>query len=101
MNGNGDTSMNIKQLWRKHEDEYNNFELVMNPMNERPHLCAFMLLDSLIPGKKDLIIAAEHGEIFLGISLDELEGIITEGDIVTLIRCGVRISEFDWLCMFV
>ena len=93
--------MNIKKLFLKHEDEYSNFHLEINPRSQRPDLCAFMLLDFLVPSKKDLIVSLGSREILFGIDLADLECVITEKEVITLIRCGVRISSDDILYMFV
>lgn len=67
----------------------------------RADLHAFMLLDSLVPCTHDMVSAVEHDEIFIEVSLDKLAAVATEEQMVELIRCGVRLSEYDCLAMFV
>lgn len=74
---------------------------IKNPRSKRGDMHAFMLLDELLPDEVgDMVVAAEHDEIFLGIDPGELAKVITEAQIIELICCGVRYSD-DSLCMFV
>lgn len=95
--------MNIKELFKKHSDEYLHFERVHNPLSARPDLAAFMLLDKLL-GHSDanILSYSGHDEVFLSIDVAELCKVLSEEDIITLCRCGVRYSsEYNCLCMFV
>jgi len=93
----------IRDIFKKYEDEFLRFEDVKErPYGNRPDLHAFMLLDKLVPGKRDMVSAAEHDEIWLDVDTTDLEGIATEDQIVELIRCGVRYDEdTDSLALFV
>lgn len=93
----------IKELFERFSDEFCKFELVENKLHNRPDIVAFLLLDKLVPGiGKDIIIAAEHDEIYLDVDCEFLANAATEDDIKTLIRCGVRYDESNsLLCMFV
>jgi len=98
--------MNLQEIWDKHSDgdgdEFLKFDRVQNKMANRPDIHAFMLLDKLVPGTSDMVSAAEHDEIWLTVSPEELEKAATEEQIVELIRCGVRLdSSTDSLAMFV
>jgi hypothetical protein len=65
-------------------------------------LHAFNLLDKLVPGTRDMISAAEHDEIWLEVSPEELAKVATEEQIIDLIRCGVRYERgADSLALFV
>lgn len=86
-------------LFEKHQDEHLRFEQIVAPLNRRPDLHAFILLDRLVPGDTDMVAAAEHDEIFLEVQLGELAAVITEEIIVDLIRCGVR-CDGEGLAMF-
>jgi hypothetical protein len=78
------------------------FSRIENPLSKRPDLCAFLLLDKLVPGNRDIVGDAGHDEIGLDVDLEALAEAATEEDIITLIRCGVRYDEEDnWLQMFV
>ena len=78
------------EQYEKHDDEYLKFDLVQNKTSRRPDLHAFNLLDRLVPGEDDIVNAAEHDEIYLSVSPDELAKVATEEQIIELIRCGVR-----------
>ena len=69
--------------------------------SNRPDLHAFILLDRIFPDTADIVTAAEHDEIYLGISYGQIETLAPE-TILELYRCGVRYdSSTDSLCMFV
>lgn len=58
----------------------------------RRDLCAFILLDALVPGKRlgDMVSAAEHDEIYLAVDPEELAAsAVTEEDIKALVGLGV------------
>lgn len=62
------------------------------------------MLDRLVPSLNgaDMVCAAEHDEVYLETNVKELEKVITDADILTLVRCGVRYDDtFDCLAMFV
>jgi hypothetical protein len=93
--------MDIREVFEKNEDEFLKFDRVESPRSSRPDLNAFLLLDFLVPGKVDMVCAAEHDEIFLDVSPEKLAEVATEAQIVELIRCGVRYDEsVDSLAMF-
>jgi len=88
--------------YERYSDEYLRFDRVLTRTSNRSDLHAFNLLDRLVPGKRDMVSAAEHDEIWLDIPPDELAKVATEDQIVELIRCGVRYdSGTDSLAMFV
>ena len=92
----------MKALFDKHNDKYINFETyVKNPRSMRPDLHAFMLIDSLLPGKRDLISAAEHDVFYLDVTLEQFAQVVTEADIIELIASGIRLeSQYDCFAMF-
>jgi hypothetical protein len=78
------------------------FEKIEKPKFQRRDLCAFVKLNELVPGDDDIVSAAEHDEIWLAIDVEELAEVITEDDIIFLLRCGVMFDEGDdCLKMFV
>jgi len=84
------------------QHDFLKFDKIENPPSGRPDICAFLLLDKLVPGKSDIVAGAEHDVIFLDVTLAELEVVATKEDIIYLSRCGVFASdEYDGLCMFV
>jgi len=83
-------------------EEFLHFERIQNPPSQRADLCAFLLLDKLVPEKRDIISCAEHDQIWLDVSDDDLAEVATEDDIVYLLRCGVwHDDDEECLCMFV
>jgi hypothetical protein len=84
-------------------DEFLKFDRVVGErrLSNRPDLCAFLLLDSLVPGTSDMVSAAEHDQIWLDVDLEKLAAVITREDVDTLRRCGVVCdSETESLFMF-
>ena len=91
-------NISVKQLYAifdKYEDEYLEFENIVNKRSRRPDMHAFIVIDELIPGdgKCDLISAAEHDQFFLNIEPKALARVATEEIILDLVRCGVTYSE--------
>jgi len=95
--------VDLEQVFEKYDDEYSKFDSIENKLHSRPDICAFLLLDKLVPGAgKDMVSAAEHDEIYLDVDCEALAAVATEEDIQTLARCGVRYDEgLESLCMYV
>lgn len=94
--------IDLKETFDKFSDEYIKFQNIGQRLHHRPDICAFLILDKLIPDEKDMVSAAEHDEIYLDTNIERLAEVATEEDIADLIRCGVRLcDEYDCLCMFV
>lgn len=95
--------IDLYEAFETHDRQYGKFDQIENPAHSRPDLCAFLLLDQLVPGAgRDMISAAEHDEIFLDVDCDKLAEVATDADILTLTRCGVRYdASFGCLAMFV
>lgn len=93
----------FEALYDKHmEDEFLEFDKVKNKHSNRSDLHAFILLDKLVPGADDILAAAAHDEVWLGVAVEQLVSVITEEQIVELIRCGVLYdSNNECLSMFV
>ena len=91
-------AMNIFEYFES--SEYMMFDRVINKLSNRPDLHAFMLLDSLVPGKREIVSSAEHDEIWLDVELSDLADVITKDHIIELIRCGVQLDG-KYLCIFV
>lgn len=90
----------MKEIWEKHNDEYCKFENVIIKLSSRPDIHAFIKLNELFPGDRDIICASHHDEYFLDIEGEQINQ-ICESDIIDLIRCGVMYSEeYDCLSMF-
>jgi len=94
--------IDLKSAFDKHDKEFLEFDRVAEKLHPRPDVCAFLLLDKLVPSSEDIVSAAEHDEIFLGVDCEKLARAATDDDIVMLTRCGVRYSEeYECLAMFV
>lgn len=96
--------MDLEAIFEKYTDtDFLEFGRVHNPPNSRPDLCAFLVLDRLVPRPgRDMVTSAEHDVIWLGVEPDKLAEVATEEDILTLVRCGVRYdSSVESLTMFV
>lgn len=91
---------NLEEVFEKHDDEFIKFDRVKNKLSSRPDIHAFILLNQLVPGTSDMVSASEHDEIFLDIDVEELAKVATEGQVIDLIRCGVRLGDYG-LAMFV
>jgi hypothetical protein len=90
------------QQYNKYQDEFLKFDRVQNKASNRADLHAFILLDKLVPGKRDIVCSAEHDEIWLDVSPEDLSKVATEEQIIELIRCGVRYDKgTDSLALFV
>lgn len=95
----GNNMINIEDAFEKYDDEYLEFKNVKDKLHSRPDICAFLLLDKLVPGKENIVSGASHDEIYLSIDCDELAKVASEDDILMLTRCGVRFED-DGLCMW-
>ena len=93
--------MDLHDRFEQFEDEYIKFDRIEQPRSKRPDLHAFLLLDEILPGTRDLISCSEHDEFFLDIDCDAFAAVVTDDQIRDLVRCGVRHSDdLDSLCMF-
>ena len=92
--------LDLTEIFNKYRDEYLEFKKVENKLSSRPDLHAFILLDRLVPGHRDIVTEAAHDEIFLDTDTEELAKVATEEDIISLIRCGVRVIDGEYLGMF-
>jgi len=98
--------MNTIEQWFMEEEagqyEFLRFENIVDPPAKRPDICAFLLLDKLLPGERDIISCAEHDQIWLDIDTEELAKVATKEDVIYLLRCGVWYEEdTESLSMFV
>lgn len=95
--------IDLKEVFEKYRNDFLRFELVEEKLHSRPDVCAFILLDKLLPEDGcDMVSAAEHDIIYLDVDCDKLAGIATEEDVLMLVRCGVLFNgEYDSLYMFV
>lgn len=95
--------IDLKEVFDKHEGEHLQFELIENPPHHRPDICAFIIIDRLLPNPgRDMVTSAEHDQIWLDADCEKLAEVATEDDVIALLRCGVWYdSETDSLSTFV
>ncbi len=87
--------LNLQETFEKYsDDEFIKFERVENKFSKRSDLHAFILLDKILPGESDIVEAAEHDEIYLGVDEEELAKVITEEQVLELVRSGVSYGEY-------
>ena len=96
----GESAIDLDAVFDKFDDEYLKFSRIESAPSRRPDICAFLLLDRLVPGWTDIIGSSEHDEIFLNVDVEKLASCATEENIRYLIRCGVHYGE-EGLSMFV
>ena len=94
--------MDIQKELEVYADDHLRFKDVTEKLSSRPDLCAFLILERLIPNETgDIISASEHDEIYIDVDVKKLEKVATEEDIRNLVACGVMYDEEnDSLSMF-
>ena len=95
--------INLKEAFEQYEGEFLNFDRVPEDrkLSARKDLCAFLLLDRLVPGVSDIVSASEHDVIYLETDTEKLAEVATPDDVLTLARCGVMWDdETECLEMF-
>ena len=95
--------MDLKEVFDKYADEYMEFDRVENKLHSRPDICAFLLLDKLVPSEGNpMVSVADNSGIYLDTDCEKLAAVATEDDILMLRRCGVRYDSYsEWLMMLV
>lgn len=78
---------------KKFEQEYLKFENVRYKLSSRPDLHAFLMLNALVPGTRDMISGAEHDEIYLDVEIEDLAAVADPEMLLDLHRCGVRYDD--------
>jgi hypothetical protein len=95
-------AQNIKAVFERYTTDFLKFERITNPLNPRPDVCAFLMLQALAPDTSDIVSAAEHDRIWLDVDMDVLSEAATEEQLRDLHRCGVCYDrEYDCLSMLV
>lgn len=91
--------MTVREMFDKCSDEY---EYESRELSGRDDLKAFAFLDKLCPGDGNMVASAGHDQIWLDVSLDDLEDRVTIEDVKQLYVWGVFYDiESDSLSMFV
>lgn len=95
------TTDQLRDLFEKRDAEFLRFDLAGRTGITRQDLTAFILLDQLCPSSGNIIGGSYYDEIYLNIGVEELAKVITEEQVIELIRCGVMYDvQRDSLCMF-
>ena len=92
----------LREFFEANNDEYRESEKIPpeRRLHRRPDINAFLLLDRLVPGDRDIVCGAEHDEFFIGIDTEDLAmSDATDDDILDLIRSGVMLGQYG-LSMF-
>lgn len=92
--------INIIELFDIYSNNDIDFPSLKNKPNNRPDLCAMILLDKLVPSSGYMISDADHDVIYFDINVDELSQKASEEDILMLVGCGVQCDD-DGLFMYV
>ena len=98
------TESKLRKLFEEYSETSSclDFDQIENKRSKRTDLHVFLLLDSLLPASTDIIESAEHDVIYLQASVEELAKVITEDQVLELVKCGVMIDDdSDLLAMFV
>ena len=94
--------LDLHEVFERLNDDFLKFELIANPRCQRPDLNAFLLLNELVPSNEDIVASASHDIIYLSVDIEAFAQVVTEEQILELIRCGVMYdSSYDCLSMFV
>ena len=85
----------VELLNDRSEDDFLKFDRVQNKLSKRPDLHAFLLLDSLLPGTRDIVAGAMHDQIWLCSNVDDLAEVISVEQVKDLVRCGVMYDSYS------
>jgi hypothetical protein len=75
--------------------DYIKFDRVERKRSRRPDLHAFLLLDELVPGARDIVCGSQHDVFYLDVEPGDLAAVVTDAQVLELVRCGVMHSEAD------
>lgn len=92
----------MKALFEKFGEELplDEFDRIEHKPYHIRDIAAMILLDRLCPGETDMVVAAEHDEIWLAADPERVAANATEDDIRLLRACGVNFFD-DSFHMFV
>ena len=94
----------LLETFARHGGECGMFHRVASPAHLRPDVCAFLMLDQVVPGgsRDRMIVAVDRYQIWLGVDLAALAAVATDDIVRDLVRCGVRVNVAeDSLAMLV
>lgn len=93
----------LKKLINQYCEDYEGckFERVQNKLSQRADLHAFLLMDRILPSSDNIISRAEHKEIYFSVQIDDFASVVTQDEVLELVRCGVSYDgHFNCLYMF-
>jgi len=97
--------MNLEAMFEGNDKEFLKFDRIEKPLHHRPDICAFLMLDSILPPEvkdRDMVSGARHDVIYLDVDCEALAKVITDEQVRDLSRCGVLYDcDTDSLSMFV
>ena len=94
--------MECEEMFEEFEDDFLKFDLIAEKFSARADIHAFILLDKLFPGDRDMVAGASHDLISLDVDAEELLKVATKDQLRDLHRCGVRYdSDCGGIGMFV
>lgn len=85
----------LENFFQIHHNQFLKSENIKNRKHSRPDLCAFLIFDEIqsrieeSKSSDNIVTHAEHEIIYLDINPENILSVITESDILDLIRCGV------------
>jgi len=93
----------LLQLFKHyHEQDKLSFTNVSNKLSDNKHLHAFLLLQSLVPSKRNIIVKADYDTVYLDFVAEDLLAVITDAQIEELAACGVNYDNTnDFLHIYV
>ena len=94
----------LVNLFEKHEDEFLEYAKVEKWRSKDRDIHVFLLLEEIVPPLQSgiMIAWASHDQIHLRIGVEVFAEVVTEDQVVELIRCGVRLDDDnEGLAMFV
>lgn len=101
----GEEEASVEELFERRiqqfEDDFLKFDGVESKFSTRPDLHAFIFLDRLLPETdRDIVCSAGHDQIWLDVSVEILNPLITDDELRDLVRCGIMYDTDDGLTMF-
>lgn len=93
----------LLQLFKNYnEQDKLSFTNISNKLSDNKHLHAFLLLQSLVPSKRDIIAKADYDAVYLDFVAEDILDVITEAQIEELAACGVNYDDTnDFLHIYV
>jgi len=84
--------MNIYKAFERHNEEFLKFEDIPNKRSKYRDVHAFLLIEKILPDDDEPKIVSSSGssEIWLSVDVHELSKLVSEEDVLELVRCGIR-----------